>query len=54
MLRIVFIILVRVGRIELPSVAWEATILPLNDTRKYKSLKTTQQTYSTTLLLYYS
>ncbi len=33
MLRIVLVIFVRVGRIELPSVAWEATILPLNDTR---------------------
>ena len=27
-------LIVRVGRIELPSVAWEATILPLNHTRK--------------------
>ena len=24
----------RVGRIELPSVAWEATVLPLYDTRR--------------------
>ena len=25
----------RVGRIELPSVAWEATVLPLYDTRSF-------------------
>ena len=37
--------IVRVGRIELPSVAWEATILPLNDTRnnKDKITKTSSQ-----------
>ncbi len=28
-------LLVRVGRIELPSTAWEAVILPLNHTREY-------------------
>ena len=40
-----FYMYVRVGRIELPSVAWEATILPLNDTRnnKDKITKTSSQ-----------